>query len=449
MSGRGKGGKGLGKGGAKRHRKVLRDNIQGITKPAIRRLARRGGGKRISGLIYEETRGVLKVFLENVIRDAVTYTEHAKRKTVTAMDVVYALKRQGRTLYGFGDMAEEAPAAAPAKAPAKAPKKKSAPRPKKDGPSLPKLIVDAVAESKERKGMSLAALKKVLAGKGVDVSKANKRINTAVTKLVTKGTLSQTKGTGASGSFKLAKKEPKAAKPAKKVVKKKAPVKAKKPAAKKSAAAKKPAAKKPAAAAKKSPKKAPAKKAAKKPAKSPKKAAPKKPKAAAAAAVKKPKAAAKKSPAKKPAAKKAAAKKAKKDYRLLIGPQLTHKARHSAARAHIHLCVCTEEEDKMSGRGKGGKGLGKGGAKRHRKVLRDNIQGITKPAIRRLARRGGVKRISGLIYEETRGVLKVFLENVIRDAVTYTEHAKRKTVTAMDVVYALKRQGRTLYGFGG
>ena len=93
--------------------------------------------------------------------------------------------------------------------------------------------------------------------------------------------------------------------------------------------------------------------------------------------------------------------------------------------------------------------FGKGAGKRHRKVLRDNIQGITKPAIRRLARRGGVKRISGLIYEETRGVLKVFLENVIRDAATYTEHARRKTVTAMDVVYALKRQGRTLYGFGG
>ncbi|XP_073080419.1 histone H4 [Manis javanica] len=102
----------------------------------------------------------------------------------------------------------------------------------------------------------------------------------------------------------------------------------------------------------------------------------------------------------------------------------------------------------LSGRGKGGQGLGKGGAKRHRKVLRDNIQDITKPANRRPARRGGVKRISGLI-EETRRVLKVFLENVIRDTVTYTEHAKRKTVTAVDVVYALKRQGRTLYGFGG
>ena len=102
----------------------------------------------------------------------------------------------------------------------------------------------------------------------------------------------------------------------------------------------------------------------------------------------------------------------------------------------------------MSGRGKGGKGLGKGGAKSHRKVMRENILGITKPAIRRLARRGGVKRISGLIYDETRSVLKTFLDGVVRDAVTYTEHAKRKTVTAMDVVYALKRQGKTLYGFG-
>jgi histone H4 len=46
-------------------------------------------------------------------------------------------------------------------------------------------------------------------------------------------------------------------------------------------------------------------------------------------------------------------------------------------------------------------------------------------AIRRLARRGGVKRISGPIYEETRGVFKIFLENVIHDAVAYAEHAKR------------------------
>ncbi len=107
----------------------------------------------------------------------------------------------------------------------------------------------------------------------------------------------------------------------------------------------------------------------------------------------------------------------------------------------------------MPGRGKGGKGgkgYGKVGAKRHaKKTLRETILGVTKPAIRRLARRGGVKRISSLVYEETRAVLKGFLESVIRDSVTYTEHAKRKTVTALDVVYALKRQGKTLYGFGG
>ncbi|XP_049409018.1 uncharacterized protein LOC125872344 [Solanum stenotomum] len=253
MSGRGKGGKGLGKGGAKRHRKVLRDNIQGITKPAIRRLARRGGVKRISGLIYEETRGVLKIFLENVIRDSVTYTEHARRKTVTAMDVVYALKRQGRTLYGFGGRLRFMP------------RHISNPPTNYKYP-LPSTSFSSVITSQFK-----------------------------------------TLETSSSSNFSV----------------------------------------------------------------------------------------------------------------------------------------------KMSGRGKGGKGLGKGGAKRHRKVLRDNIQGITKPAIRRLARRGGVKRISGLIYEETRGVLKIFLENVIRDSVTYTEHARRKTVTAMDVVYALKRQGRTLYGFGG
>ena len=38
--------------------------------------------------------------------------------------------------------------------------------------------------------------------------------------------------------------------------------------------------------------------------------------------------------------------------------------------------------------------------------------GIAKPAIRRLACRDGVKHISGLICEETRGVLKICLENV-------------------------------------
>jgi len=105
----------------------------------------------------------------------------------------------------------------------------------------------------------------------------------------------------------------------------------------------------------------------------------------------------------------------------------------------------------MAGRGKSGKGLGKSAAKRHRTkgtVSGDSVlRGITKPSIRRLARRGGVKRISSGIYLESRGVLKHFLETVVRDAVTFCEHSRRKTVSALDVVYALKRQGHTIYGF--
>ena len=100
--------------------------------------------------------------------------------------------------------------------------------------------------------------------------------------------------------------------------------------------------------------------------------------------------------------------------------------------------------------GKGGKGLGKGGkmmARRHGHQTKDPLLGVTKPAIRRLCRRSGVKRINGLVYEETRGNCKAWLTNVIKDAITYCEHARRKTVTAMDIVYALKRHGQELYGF--
>ncbi|KAI0541224.1 histone-fold-containing protein [Xylaria digitata] len=95
-----------------------------------------------------------------------------------------------------------------------------------------------------------------------------------------------------------------------------------------------------------------------------------------------------------------------------------------------------------------GKGLGgKGGIKRHRKILRDNILGITKPAIRRLARRGGVKRISATIYDDARTALRIRLTEIIKDCVTYTEYRQAKTVTINDVLHSLRRQGRPIYGF--
>ncbi|WAO85286.1 Histone H4 [Fusarium falciforme] len=97
------------------------------------------------------------------------------------------------------------------------------------------------------------------------------------------------------------------------------------------------------------------------------------------------------------------------------------------------------------GRAPGGKTLP--GTKRHRKVLADSVFGITKPAIRRLARRGGVKRISADIYDESRKVLKSFLTNVIRDCIIYVEYRNAKTVTISDVIHSLKRIGRPIYGF--
>jgi len=50
------------------------------------------------------------------------------------------------------------------------------------------------------------------------------------------------------------------------------------------------------------------------------------------------------------------------------------------------------------------KGKGRSGGKRHRKN-RSALDKITNGSIRRLARRGGVKRISSHIYADTRAVI--------------------------------------------
>ena len=168
--------------------------------------------------------------------------------------------------------------AAPAKKVAKAKK----PAKKADHPSTAAMVVAAITALKDRKGSSLAAIKKYIAANyKVDAAKLAPFVRRFLKKAVADGKLTQVKGTGASGSFKLAKvekpkkvKKPKAAKKpaAKKVKKAKKPAakKAKKPAAKKEKKAKKPKAAKPkklkAKKATKSPKKAKkpaAKKAAK------------------------------------------------------------------------------------------------------------------------------------------------------------------------------------------
>ena len=75
------------------------------------------------------------------------------------------------------------------------------------------------------------------------------------------------------------------------------------------------------------------------------------------------------------------------------------------------------------------------------------VSGISDGSIRRLARRGGVKRMAGDIYSEVRGIYLKFLDKLTSDAYSYCECAKRKTILPIDVIYALKRQGRNLYGY--
>lgn len=170
-------------------------------------------------------------------------------------------------------------------------KKTAAPKKPAEHPTYIEMVKAAIAALKDRTGSSRQAILKYIQANYKVKDNAPRSVNLALKKGVAAGVLSQPKGTGASGSFKVVKKaEPK-----------------KKPAAKKPAA-KKPAAKKPAkktatpkkkAAAKKTTKKTPTKK------KTPKKTAAKKP--AKKPATKKP---AKKTPKK--SAKKPAAKKAKK-----------------------------------------------------------------------------------------------------------------------------------------
>ena len=173
--------------------------------------------------------------------------------------------------------------------------KKTATKKPADHPTFAVMIAAAIAELKERKGSSRQAIEKYVAANYKVGPKYTGPLKQALKKGVEKGTLVQTKGVGASGSFKIAKPEPEKKPAVKKPAAKKATTKkvTKKTPTKK-APAKKTATKKPAAK-KAATKKAPAKKAA-----SPKKKAPAK---KAAGKVTK-----KAAPKKKPAAKKTAKK---------------------------------------------------------------------------------------------------------------------------------------------
>lgn len=69
--------------------------------------------------------------------------------------------------------------------------------------------------------------------------------------------------------------------------------------------------------------------------------------------------------------------------------------------------------------------------------MSDIMTFITNAAIQRLARRGGVKRISGLVYDEIRGVMKTFLENIIKSSEIRMVSTKLNTIKVEHVLPSL------------
>lgn len=87
-------------------------------------------------------------------------------------------------------------------------------------------------------------------------------------------------------------------------------------------------------------------------------------------------------------------------------------------------------------------GSGRYGMKRRNFKTYDGSSALNRPSIRRLARRAGVKRLSGGIYDEVPTAIRAWLTKIIRDIVTYAEYSQRKTVIINDVLLSLKRHGQ-------
>jgi hypothetical protein len=94
-------------------------------------------------------------------------------------------------------------------------------------------------------------------------------------------------------------------------------------------------------------------------------------------------------------------------------PPMSNFARRGG-KVFSHQRPQTSPESQSQSQRKSGIGLGKGIAHRRRimRAPKDTILGITKGDLRRLARRGGVKRITADVYDTTRHYLKEFLQDV-------------------------------------
>lgn len=105
----------------------------------------------------------------------------------------------------------------------------------------------------------------------------------------------------------------------------------------------------------------------------------------------------------------------------------------------------------MAVTGKSGKISGKGGkiaAKRHKKPnSSESMTNISKPSLRRLARRAGIKRLSADTLAPMQQIATSYLTTILQKATSYADHAKRKTITVNDIIYSLKDSNVQMMGF--
>lgn len=71
-------------------------------------------------------------------------------------------------------------------------------------------------------------------------------------------------------------------------------------------------------------------------------------------------------------------------------------------------------------------------------ILRDNVLGLTKPAIRRLAIIANVKRVKGSVYDTIRIYISDIMTKVLEGACIRMRHMKRKTIKPSDVKESIR-----------
>jgi len=88
-------------------------------------------------------------------------------------------------------------------------------------------------------------------------------------------------------------------------------------------------------------------------------------------------------------------------------------------------------------------------APRRHVIYRDNVLGLKDPQFKRIALSVGITRLSGDSYKELRLYSKYMLENLVSQAVIYTDNSNRKTINFEDIKYAFKNiTGHDIYASG-